>query len=367
VEGLTLAELAGILVDAGLPARGFSLDLAALDSMLDRGVAPLVLHYSRPAPHWALLFGRSGKLYQLGDPGRGFELLGEEELLRRWSGAAIVLEPSAVPAGLRVAAAEAARRSLARRSALEGRAVLAGTGTVAAIPSRIVPTSERGVGAPPEPSGRLEARLGIAGGFSLEADQGIEARLCLDVSGERWQAGLVLPAAIVPRMDSWGIEIGLPGLRAAISSVDGPASVSLFLDALGAIEDDRVEGARGSRADLASPFGLLDGGVAFARVLDPFVIMATIDLAVGETQPGTLCWFPGLTMAATEAVSERFFLCLEGGVRAAILPSGLSWHGSFGLRVTLAVEGGDGYFGFMEGGKGSSLAFGAGLEMSGGE
>ena len=66
------------------------MDWEQLDQALVR-FAPVLVHYDRPDPHFALAVGiRQGWMITI-DPSRGAELLSKDEFLKRWSGAVLLV------------------------------------------------------------------------------------------------------------------------------------------------------------------------------------------------------------------------------------------------------------------------------------
>jgi len=88
---VSLASMARSFESRGVSARAFRLDWNELADILSRGYAPLVVHYDRPEPHFALLLGISGEVAVLADPARGLETLGRTGFGKRYSGVAMAL------------------------------------------------------------------------------------------------------------------------------------------------------------------------------------------------------------------------------------------------------------------------------------
>jgi len=115
----SIADLAAAAEAAGLRVRCRRMSLAELGKALAAGYAPLIVHYDRPDPHFALLLGEAEGLYALADPARGLEALEASEFRARWSGAVLVVDPAAVDSVGRTIAADALRAAVARRHLLE--------------------------------------------------------------------------------------------------------------------------------------------------------------------------------------------------------------------------------------------------------
>jgi hypothetical protein len=88
---VNLASMAAAFEYRGVSARAFHLDWDGLSEVLARGYAPVVVHYDRPDPHFALLLGISGGVAVLADPARGLETLGRAGFEHRYSGVAMAL------------------------------------------------------------------------------------------------------------------------------------------------------------------------------------------------------------------------------------------------------------------------------------
>lgn len=62
-----------------------------LTSLIDKGYAPLVVHYDEPEKHFALLLGFKDGRAIIADPARGMESLSRESFEERYSGTAMAL------------------------------------------------------------------------------------------------------------------------------------------------------------------------------------------------------------------------------------------------------------------------------------
>ena len=125
--GLTALALARASAERGLPLRGFRLDPQALQTHFARGGLPLVLHVTRPEPHFVVAVDSVGDWLLLADPSFGRRLLPLAALLpeKGWTG--VVLAPEApLPAALQGRAAQREWRAWAQArlrslALLEGR------------------------------------------------------------------------------------------------------------------------------------------------------------------------------------------------------------------------------------------------------
>ena len=88
---VNLADMAKAFAAYELASRAYQADWDSLVQMVERGFAPLVVHYDRPVRHFALLLGFVGQSVILADPASGLEVLSREQFLARYSGAAMAV------------------------------------------------------------------------------------------------------------------------------------------------------------------------------------------------------------------------------------------------------------------------------------
>ncbi|RIH81504.1 NHLM bacteriocin system ABC transporter, peptidase/ATP-binding protein [Meiothermus luteus] len=120
ITALALREAMGAL---GVPARGFRLSLEELADYFVRGGLPVVLHTTRPEPHYVVAVGLVRGNWVLADPSWGRRILPWEALLREkgFSGVTLVPLPGeAQLAGVKERQREALRWAEGRLRALEG-------------------------------------------------------------------------------------------------------------------------------------------------------------------------------------------------------------------------------------------------------
>lgn len=262
-DALSLAWLASSLREGGIDAYPRRLDPSALDEALDKGWSPLILHYDRPFPHWALLLGRDRQGYELGDPARGLEVLGRGELEERYSGAAILVDPGSLSPGTRERVDDAWLRARRRFSLLaenldQGQAGREGTAEMGAA----LEIGEGEEGPPWSVEGRL--RLSNAEGVTLEFRLAAK-----DSSGNP----KILPWISAERV--FAFERSFASLGASLGAMDGPS--------------------------LDSSLGL---------VVDPLLLTLGVKLfGLGEDGIGA-----ALSMGAVEALSDRAALSLSSAV-----------------------------------------------------
>jgi len=88
---VSLADMAKAFEARDVAARAFKLDWEGLEGLVDKGYAPLVVHYAQPEKHFALLLGFKDDRVITVDPARGLESLSREAFEARYSGAAMAL------------------------------------------------------------------------------------------------------------------------------------------------------------------------------------------------------------------------------------------------------------------------------------
>lgn len=81
---VSLADMAVAFEARGVAARAFRLDWEGLESLVEKGYAPVVVHYAKPEKHFALLLGfKEGRAITV-DPARGLESLSRESFEKRY-------------------------------------------------------------------------------------------------------------------------------------------------------------------------------------------------------------------------------------------------------------------------------------------
>lgn len=95
--GTSMLRLRDALVEMGLRALGYRVSLEELISYFDRGGPPLILHVTRPQPHYVLAVGNvgsaGGHLLFIADPSYGRRLVIPRELEAELGFAGYVLVP----------------------------------------------------------------------------------------------------------------------------------------------------------------------------------------------------------------------------------------------------------------------------------
>ena len=124
---LSLASMAVAFQGRAVSAKAFRLDWTGLEETLLLGYAPLVVHYDRPEPHFALLLSISDGIAVLADPARGLETLSKTGFERRYSGVAMALASPSMHTDVELLAA-GTHTATSRRLLCEQAAVLSWSG-----------------------------------------------------------------------------------------------------------------------------------------------------------------------------------------------------------------------------------------------
>lgn len=88
----TLLGLRNACRAKGYEARGYQMTLPQLLQQIERGGVPVLVHYSQPSMHYALVLGQVGDFVLISDPSQGNISLRSGDFLRRWSGNALVVK-----------------------------------------------------------------------------------------------------------------------------------------------------------------------------------------------------------------------------------------------------------------------------------
>jgi len=115
---VNLADMAVAFESRGVAARAFKLDWEGLNGLVAKGYAPVVVHYSAPEKHFALLLGFKGRRAITVDPARGLESLSREAFEERYSGTAMALASRTLKPDTALVA-EAVSKAAGRQSRLE--------------------------------------------------------------------------------------------------------------------------------------------------------------------------------------------------------------------------------------------------------
>ncbi len=88
-----LAELMLAIKDAGLACKSYKMEINQLKKAVNK-YAPLIVHYSEPEEHFALLLAIRDGWFITADPSRGLEALTENQFKDRFSGALMLVASS---------------------------------------------------------------------------------------------------------------------------------------------------------------------------------------------------------------------------------------------------------------------------------
>lgn len=83
INFLTIAEF---LLRHSIQSRAFKMDWDQLVNNLAQGFGPIIVHYNRPLPHFALLLHIEDDYAFVADPARGYEAIDRKTFLQRYSG-----------------------------------------------------------------------------------------------------------------------------------------------------------------------------------------------------------------------------------------------------------------------------------------
>jgi predicted double-glycine peptidase len=87
---ISFLTMAGYLRKQGIAARPFRMDWDGLADSLGKGYAPIVVHYEKPMPHFALLLRQEGDYAIVADPARGCGIVSRQSFERNYSGNALL-------------------------------------------------------------------------------------------------------------------------------------------------------------------------------------------------------------------------------------------------------------------------------------
>lgn len=126
VYTVSLADMAQAFEGRGLATRAYRLGWVELEGLIAKGYAPVVVHYSEPKKHFALLLGFKGGRAITVDPARGLESLSRKAFEERYSGTVMALASKTLKADT-VLVDEAVAYAAERQSRLEDSAMRVGS------------------------------------------------------------------------------------------------------------------------------------------------------------------------------------------------------------------------------------------------
>jgi predicted double-glycine peptidase len=83
---VSLLDISRTLGGYTVLARPYSMDWHTLEDTLEKAYAPIVIHYERPVPHFAVLLHIEKDFAFVADPARGFGLVHKSVFIKNYSG-----------------------------------------------------------------------------------------------------------------------------------------------------------------------------------------------------------------------------------------------------------------------------------------
>jgi predicted double-glycine peptidase len=90
VYTVSFLSIAEYLKTQGIQSRSYKMDWETLEDTLKKGYAPVLIHYEKPDPHFALLTHVEGGCAFIADPARGFGLMDRRWFMKNYSGNAML-------------------------------------------------------------------------------------------------------------------------------------------------------------------------------------------------------------------------------------------------------------------------------------
>jgi predicted double-glycine peptidase len=87
---VSLFAVAEYLKTQGIQSRAYSMDWETLEDTLKKGYGPVLIHYEKPKPHFAILTHMEGGYAFVADPARGFGLVDRRWFMQNYSGNALL-------------------------------------------------------------------------------------------------------------------------------------------------------------------------------------------------------------------------------------------------------------------------------------
>jgi predicted double-glycine peptidase len=87
---VNLLIIAEYLKTQGIQSRSYKMDWETLEDSLKKGYGPVLVHYEKPDPHFALLLHMEGGYAFVADPARGFGLVDRRWFMQNYSGNALL-------------------------------------------------------------------------------------------------------------------------------------------------------------------------------------------------------------------------------------------------------------------------------------
>lgn len=90
IYNVTFLTIANYLRQKGIQTRAYKMDWQILQDTLEKGFTPILIHYEKPTPHFALLVHIENNYAFVSDPARGFELVERNRFTEIYSGNAML-------------------------------------------------------------------------------------------------------------------------------------------------------------------------------------------------------------------------------------------------------------------------------------
>jgi predicted double-glycine peptidase len=87
---VSFLNIANCLRSQGIHSQAYKMDWDALEDSLAKGYAPVLIHYEKPYPHFALVVHIESNYAFVADPARGFSLVDKREFIKNYSGNALL-------------------------------------------------------------------------------------------------------------------------------------------------------------------------------------------------------------------------------------------------------------------------------------
>jgi predicted double-glycine peptidase len=87
---VSLLGISGALGKYAVQSRAYSMDWETLEDSLKKDYAPIVVHYEKPDPHFAVLLHIENDFAFAADPARGFGLVHKNAFMENYSGSAML-------------------------------------------------------------------------------------------------------------------------------------------------------------------------------------------------------------------------------------------------------------------------------------
>jgi predicted double-glycine peptidase len=87
---VSLLDVSEYLKTQGVQSRSYKMDWETLEDTLAKGYAPVLIHYEKPDPHFALLVHTEAGYAFVADPARGFGVVDRRWFMKNYSGNALL-------------------------------------------------------------------------------------------------------------------------------------------------------------------------------------------------------------------------------------------------------------------------------------